>query len=214
MVFRSVAAAGVIRTSVVAGCVAILAGCSTVTYGTGTPTGTQTLRDITGVLDFSRGNDGVNYEDRDGIETPPTADLPPPQEAEPTSSTPPVVVANPNECAIAPGQVSPPAEYCLPNPNAPQVVAQDGGLFGDAGTNGIRKPTDPCAWWSLDWSQMSTDEQDAWSALGWSAANWGTFDPALRPASASAGWSDLSFAERRAARQLGFDDDSWGFCLI
>lgn len=212
MVFRS-AAAGV-RIAVAAGCVAVLAGCSTVTYGTGVPTTAQTVRDVAGMLDVTPDVEIINYEQRPGLETPSSTTLPPPQEPVETAPTQPAAQpANTQTCAIAPGQVAPPPEYCTPDPDAPAVAANDG-VLGIAGSDGIREPTNVCSWYTLSWAEMSAEEQAQWGRLGWNAGNWGSADPALRPASATAGWSDLSLRERGAARRLGFDQNSWGACLV
>lgn len=213
MFFRSATAAGSLRISFVTGCVVALASCSTVTYGTGTPTATQTLRDIAGVVDIIPDPTVINYEQRNGIEMPASASLPPPQPAADPAPQQPRAAPSANRCAIAPGQIAPPAEYCVANPNAPEVVAANG-LFANADTSGIREPANPCSWYTLSWAQMTADEQAEWAKLGWNVSNWGSADPALMPPSAIATWSDLTFAERRAARQLGFDDNSWGACLI
>lgn len=203
------------RFSIVAGCVAVLAACSPVTYGTGTPTGTQTLQDAANILDFTPDGEAIVYQERPGLQTPPTANLPPPQPAtqtqqQPTQLTP----VQQQSCAIAPGQVAPPPEYCTPNPNAPAVVADGAGFLGATpGQTGIREPANVCSWYSLTWAQMTDDERAEWSRLGWTAGNWGSANASLWPASSYATWRDLTFAEKRAARALGFEEASWGACV-
>lgn len=75
-----------VRTSIKAlalcGALGILAGCSGVTtYGTGIDPGTQTIRDITGLVKLSPDDkEQIQYQERAGIVAPPNAALPPPGE--------------------------------------------------------------------------------------------------------------------------------------
>lgn len=201
--------------SVLAVCGVVLASCSTVTYGTGTPTTAQTIRDVVGILDITPDREIIVYEERPDLQTPPTATLPPPQPADETAPAPrPVLTpAQVQSCAIAPGQIAPPPDYCIPNPNAPAVVA-DTGLFGAADESGIRSPTNPCSWFQLSWGQLTPQEQGQWERLGWSATTFGAANAASWPATAYLSWGDLAFGERRAASRLGFDASSWGVCLV
>jgi hypothetical protein len=64
---------------------ALAGGCAnSVTYGTGKPTGMQTVSDLTGILSLggSRGEE-IDYEPRPGLVEPPTNNLPPPGEGRP-----------------------------------------------------------------------------------------------------------------------------------
>ncbi len=214
MVFGSVSVRA-LRLGVLAVGVAVLAGCSTVTYGTGTPTTAQTLQDVAGIVDFTRDRDVIVYEERPGLQTPPDATLPPPQEAAetPPPQQPVLTQEQRERCAIAPGQVAPPPDYCTPNPNAP-AVTQETGLFGNANDGGIRSPINPCSWFQLTWGQLTPEEQGQWERLGWTPATFGAANAAAWPPAAYLPWRDLSFGERRAAGRLGFDESTWGACPV
>jgi hypothetical protein len=60
-----------------------LAGCMGATYGTGKPTGLQTIEDIAGIASLSGGSkEKIDYAPRPKVVAPPqTAQLPPPQDA-------------------------------------------------------------------------------------------------------------------------------------
>jgi hypothetical protein len=66
-----------------------------------------------------------------------------------------------------------------------------------------------CTDQQLDWAQMTSADQQLWSALGWTQARWDSDKPSQAPASESKSWSELSDTERRAASQLGFNWRNW-----
>ena len=118
-------------------------------------------------------------------------------------------------CGGGTGDPAPPDADCVPNPNAPALVQQTGGIFnGTVADNGIRQLVNPCQWALVNWEQMNRFEQQALGRLGWSASNWGTTDPSLLPATINKSWNDLSGRERRAADSLGFDETSWNACTV
>jgi hypothetical protein len=58
----------------------LLAGCSSLTYGTGTNTSLQTFQDLTNIANFAGGprrGEDIAYAPRAGLVIPPTMDLPP-----------------------------------------------------------------------------------------------------------------------------------------
>ena len=226
MILGSPAFSGAVRIGAIAGCVLGLASCSTVTYGTGTPTTAQTIQDLTRILNF-RGNDPINYQARPDLQTPAANTLLPPTGAgvvpgeDGNLAAPPVNLTQQQltNCALAQGQLTPPPEYCTPNPNAPAMVVQNngllgGGLLGGGDGAGVRDPIDPCQWWQLAWQEINSDEQEIWGRLGWDASNWGSVNSAIWPESAGKSWSDLRLRERRAASSLGFDEVNWNACLV
>ncbi len=209
---------GVLQFSFAAAAISVLASCSSVTYGTGVGTTAQTFQDLTRPLNI------LNLQHQEGIDyaaprpeeltTPATANLPPPVAATQTTATnqaPPPVGEQLNPCAIRPGDPAPPATDCTPNPNAPAVVQQGGGLFaGTPAGPGIRQLVDTCQWWQASWDQLNGPEQDAWGLLGWNATNWGTGTATT----AGKSWRDLNGREKRAAESLGFDADIWNSCTV
>lgn len=79
---RSAVSPVALRLALVAGAAALLGGCAnSVTYGTGKPTGMQTVSDLTGIFSLG-GNKGpdIDYEQRPNLVAPPTNNLPPPSE--------------------------------------------------------------------------------------------------------------------------------------
>ncbi len=66
--------------------------------------------------------------------------------------------------------------------------------------------SNPGGWEDLEWSDMSGEEQELWSALGWSEAAWDRNSP---PPSADKCWDDLSSREQTAAMGLGFTKTMW-----
>lgn len=64
----------------------------------------------------------------------------------------------------------------------------------------------PKIWEKLAWEDMSSEEQEFWSALGWRQYTWNKNEA---PESADKSWSDLTSAEQNAARSLGFTEDLW-----
>ena len=63
-----------------------------------------------------------------------------------------------------------------------------------------------CTDQQLDWSKLSSTDQQLWSRLGWTQARW---DSDKAPPSESKSWSDLTKTEKQAASQLGFDERNW-----
>jgi hypothetical protein len=86
-----------LRIGPVVTCVAALAACSPVTYGTGTSTTLQTVRDFTGILLIGGPpTDPIVYEERPGLVTPPTNELPVPTDpATPQAQTAAAAPADP-----------------------------------------------------------------------------------------------------------------------
>jgi hypothetical protein len=70
-----------IKAVTLGGLLGILAGCSSLTtYGTGVDPGTQTLRDVAGLIDFSPNRkEKIEYQERAGIVAPPNSALPQPE---------------------------------------------------------------------------------------------------------------------------------------
>ncbi len=75
---------------------------------------------------------------------------------------------------------------------------------------GVREPVENVDkfWNSLDWNNMSSDEQILWTVLGWDAKKWHG-NKAQEPASENKNWADLSKIEQEAATKLGYDQKSW-----
>jgi hypothetical protein len=73
---------------------------------------------------------------------------------------------------------------------------------------GIRVPTDVCAWDDIDWKDMNSAEQQAWSALGWTKKLWDS-DSKQPPSSSDKNWADLDPNQRAAAQSLGYTESSW-----
>jgi hypothetical protein len=213
---------GILPFSFAIACASALAGCDTVTYGTGTGPLTQTVQDIAAPLNiFNLNPQGIDYTQPRPAElaTPTDATLPPPTEGGATNTQPQQQPTTPqdNLCGAGPLDPAPPAADCTPNPNAPAVAQQPGGLLGGIGAataTGIRALIDPCQWGLVAWSQMNRTEQDAWGRLGWDASNWGSTNTALWPASAGQLWGDLRLRERRAAESLGFTAETWNGCYL
>jgi hypothetical protein len=63
-----------------------------------------------------------------------------------------------------------------------------------------------CTDQQLDWSKLSSTEQQLWSRLGWTQDRW---DSDKAPSSESKSWNDLTKTEKRAASRLGFDERNW-----
>jgi hypothetical protein len=63
-----------------------------------------------------------------------------------------------------------------------------------------------CDWNTLDWAQLTPQEQSAWTTLGWSESIW---DNNQSPASSDMSWDELSPVQKQAAQSLGFSGDSW-----
>ncbi|MHA1560207.1 MAG: hypothetical protein ACTSWI_06000, partial [Alphaproteobacteria bacterium] len=197
---------GVIQAGFIAGSVAALASCSTVTYGTGTGTTAQTVMDVTRMLNIFSRPDGIVYEARTGLVAPDTNALPPPAEAAETPVSPPptqTVAATQSACNIGPGQTTPPPGYCTPDPNVPTAPQE-----------GIRGLANPCQWWTLSWANMGPSEREQWSKLGWDESNWAAANTELWPASAGKLWGDLRIRDRRAAEALGFSQLTWDACYL
>lgn len=64
----------------------------------------------------------------------------------------------------------------------------------------------PGIWEQFTWEDMSSEEQELWSALGWRQYLWNRNDP---PPSADKSWSDLTSTEQNAAQRLGFTQALW-----
>ncbi|NLI29451.1 MAG: hypothetical protein GX423_05155 [Nitrospiraceae bacterium] len=64
----------------------------------------------------------------------------------------------------------------------------------------------PKIWEKLTWEDMSSEEQELWSALGWRQYTWNRNEA---PASADKSWNDLTASEQNAARGLGFSPALW-----
>lgn len=75
--------------------------------------------------------------------------------------------------------------------------------------DGIRVPSNVCAWENFDWSELNDAEKRAWGALGWTEKRWESDDSAAYPASAFEDWSELQPFERTAALMLGYTQRSW-----
>lgn len=71
---------------------------------------------------------------------------------------------------------------------------------------GIRSPL--CFWEYLDWDEMQSDEQKAWTALGWKRANWDS-EESSAPASESKDWNELNSEEQKALELLGYTKTTW-----
>lgn len=66
-------------------------------------------------------------------------------------------------------------------------------------------------YWNSDiaWSDISEEEQAAWTVLGWNETNWDSDDPTTIPASETTAWEGLTEEEQAAATTLGYDEASW-----
>ncbi|CAH2031557.1 hypothetical protein [Trichlorobacter ammonificans] len=64
----------------------------------------------------------------------------------------------------------------------------------------------PRIWERLTWADLSSEEQQLWSALGWQQAAWDRNSP---PPSADKEWSGLTPQEQAAAAGLGFSEGLW-----
>lgn len=77
MIAKSGSVLRLLQGAALAGIGLAMAGCSTTTYGTGVGPMTQTLVDLSNIVDFSR-DEFIQYCQRQGIVVPPTFNLPPP----------------------------------------------------------------------------------------------------------------------------------------
>jgi hypothetical protein len=76
----------------------VLASCSPVTYGTGTPTTRQTVEDFAGILAFGDRPEQIVYEERPDLVIPPTNELPAPTDPVPDAPAAPIVVVAADPC--------------------------------------------------------------------------------------------------------------------
>lgn len=72
----------------------------------------------------------------------------------------------------------------------------------------IRAIGNVCNWNSVDWDQMTRDEQQAWGTLGWTRETW-EGDESNQVYSESQDWSQLTLDEKSAAEALGYNATSW-----
>jgi hypothetical protein len=71
---------------------------------------------------------------------------------------------------------------------------------------GIRSLHDMCQWNAIGWRDMTSNERQAWMALGWTPQRW---DSNAAPSSSSKDWNELTASERSSARQLGYVAGTW-----
>ena len=132
------------RGAVIAGATAV-AGCSSITYGTGTSTTTQTVADIVNIVDIvPSAKEPIDYRPRGNLVTPATADLPPPAPAPTVANNAPQDANRAGQPVVNPfggggnrggsldptGQpvrrylTEPPVDYRQPSPDAPVAIAE------------------------------------------------------------------------------------------
>jgi hypothetical protein len=75
--------------------------------------------------------------------------------------------------------------------------------------DGIRVPSNTCAWEDFSWDELTLAEQRVWARLGWNARLWDSPDLNAVPTSALKDWTELNNGERTAAWQLGYTQNSW-----
>jgi len=147
-------------------CASVLAACAPVTYGTGTSTTLQTVRDFTGILLIGGGpnQDPIVYEERPGLVTPPTNELPVP--------TDPAAATAANQTAVAA-----PADPCqwwfYDWTSLSDGTRQALGRLGWTEIN-WRSP-EPATWPATagsTWDGLRSREQRAAEQLGYTQAIW------------------------------------------
>ena len=80
------------------------------------------------------------------------------------------------------------------------------GVAAKGGTTTKSSVMSRCTDQQLNWSKLSSSDQQLWSRLGWTQSRW---DSDKAPQSESKSWNDLTKTEKRAASQLGFDKRNW-----
>ena len=144
-----------------------LAACSQTTYGTGTPTGVQTLEDLAGIADFGGSSkEPIKYSARPGV-VPPPPGTPLPQ---PGSDQQPTVASNwPNdpdaESKRFKAEAAAREKFCAESINAVKPECQDPGwrLPTSADAKKSRAPSPTLVNMNVDpaVAALSTPEQNA-----------------------------------------------------
>jgi hypothetical protein len=90
------------------------------------------------------------------------------------------------------------------------LVPIDGATSAAYAADSIRIPSNVCAWYDMDWAELNSAEQQAWSVLGWTKALWDSQNG--QAPSEDKDWTDLNPGEQAAAQSVGFTSATWGSC--